>query len=99
MVIKRGDTVVYGQSSSQGCHASANGFPYIEVSGTVATSCRGDTVSVNGWFAMPGPATDQVGTEYLDLDSFYDQDGCYTFQVTITNILFNRMNLYWYKMT
>lgn len=87
MVIKRGDTVVYGQSSSQGCPASANGFPYIEVSGTVATSCRGDTVSVNGWFAMPGPATDQVGTEYLDLDSFYDQDGCYTFQVTITNTL------------
>ena len=87
MVIKRGDTVVYGQSSSQGCPASANGFPYIEVSGTVATSCRGDTVSVNGWFAMPGPATDKVGTEYLDLDSFYDQDGCYTFQVTITNTL------------
>ena len=87
MVIKRGDTVVYGQSSSQGCPASANGFPYIEVSGTVATSCRGDTVSVNGWFAMPGPATDQVGTEYLDLDSFYDQDGCYTFQVTISNTL------------
>ena len=87
MVIKRGDTVVYGQSSSQGCSASANGFPYIEVSGTVATSCRGDTVSVNGWFAMPGPATDQVGTEYLDLDSFYDQDGCYTFQVTISNTL------------
>ena len=87
MVIKRGDTVVYGQSSSQGCPASADGFPYIEVSGTVATSCRGDTVSVNGWFAMPGPATDQVGTEYLDLDSFYDQDGCYTFQVTITNTL------------
>ena len=87
MVIKRGDTVVYGQSSSQGCPASASGFPYIEVSGTVATSCRGDTVSVNGWFAMPGPATDQVGTEYLDLDSFYDQDGCYTFQVTITNTL------------
>ena len=87
MVIKRGDTVVYGQSSSQGCPASANGFPYIEVSGTVATSCRGDTVSVNGWFAMPGPATDQVGTEYLDLDSFYDQDGCYTVQVTISNTL------------
>lgn len=87
MVIKRGETVVYGQSSSQGCPASANGFPYIEVFGTVATSCRGDTVSVNGWFAMPGPATDQVGTEYLDLDSFYDQDGCYTFQVTISNTL------------
>ena len=88
MVIKRGNTVVYGQSSSQGCPSSANGFPYIEVSGTTATSCRGDAgVSVNGWFAMPGPATDQVGTEYLDLDSFYDEDDCYTFQVTITNTL------------
>ena len=88
MVIKRGNTVVYGQASSQGCPTAANGFPYIEVSGTTATSCRGDTgVSVNGWFAMPGPATDSVGTEYLDLDSFYDQDDCYTFQVTITNTL------------
>ena len=36
---------------------------------------------------MPGPATDQVGTEYLDLDSFYGEDDCYTFQVTITNTL------------
>ena len=88
MVIKRGNTVVYGQSSSQGCPTAQNGFPYIEVSGTTATSCRGDSsVSVNGWFLMPGPATDQVGTEYLDLDTFYDGDDCYTFQVTITNSL------------
>ena len=88
MIIKEGTTVVYGQSSSQGCPAAANGFPYIEVSGTTATSCRGDAgVSVNGWFAMPGPATDTVGTEYLDLDSFYGEDGCYTFQVKITNTL------------
>ena len=59
MVIKRGNTVVYGQSSSQGCPTSATGFPYIEVSGTTATSCRGDSsVSVNGWFAMPGDAND-----------------------------------------
>ncbi|MBF15096.1 MAG: hypothetical protein CMA97_06250, partial [Euryarchaeota archaeon] len=88
MVIKKGSTVVYGESSSQGCPAAANGFPYIEVTGTTASSCRGDSsVSVNGWFAMPGPATDQVGTEYLDLESFYDEDDCYTFQVTITNTL------------
>jgi hypothetical protein len=88
MVIKTGNTVVYGQSSAQGCPSAANGFPYIEVSGTTATSCRGDSsVSVNGWFAMPGPATDQVGTEYLDLDSFFDSDECYTFQVTITNTI------------
>lgn len=88
MIIKEGTSVVYGQSSSQGCPAAASGFPYIEVSGTTATSCRGDTgVSVNGWFAMPGPATDTLGTEYLDLDSFYGEDGCYTFQVTITNTL------------
>jgi len=88
MVIKRGNTVVYGESSSQGCASESSGFPYIEVSGTVATSCRGDsTVSVNGWFAMPGPATDDVGSKYLDLDSFFDEDDCYTFQVTITNTL------------
>ena len=90
MVIMRGNTVVYGQSSSQGCPSATEGFPYIEVSGTTATSCRGDTgVSVNGWFAMPGPATDTVGTEYLDLESFYDEDDCYTFQVTITNTISN----------
>ena len=90
MVIMRGNTVVYGQSSSQGCPSATEGFPYIEVAGTTATSCRGDTgVSVNGWFAMPGPATDTVGTEYLDLESFYDEDDCYTFQVTITNTISN----------
>lgn len=87
LVIKEGNTVVYGQSSSQGCPTSSNGFPYIEVSGTTATSCGGDSVSINGWFAMPGPATDQVGTEYLDLETFYGDDGCYMFQVTITNTL------------
>ena len=90
MVIMRGNTVVYGQSSSQGCPSATVGFPYIEVSGTTAISCRGDAgVSVNGWFAMPGPATDTVGTEYLDLESFYDEDDCYTFQVTITNTISN----------
>ena len=90
MVIMRGNTVVYGQSSSQGCPSAENGFPYIEVSGTTATSCRGDSsVSVNGWFAMPGPATDDVGSNYLDLDSFYDEDDCYIFQVTITNTISN----------
>ena len=57
------------------------------MTGTTATSCDGDSVSVNGWFAMPGPATDQVGTEYLDLETFYGDDGCYMFQVTITNTL------------
>ena len=90
MVIMRGNTVVYGQSSSQGCPSATEGFPYIEVSGTTATSCREMAgVSVNGWFAMPGPATDTVGTEYLDLESFYDEDDCYTFQVTITNTISN----------
>ncbi len=90
MVIMRGNTVVYGESSSQGCPSATEGFPYIEVSGTTATSCRGDAgVSVNGWFAMPGPATDTVGTEYLDLESFYDEDDCYTFQVTSTNTISN----------
>ena len=89
MVVKRGGSVAYGQSSSQGCPTSQNGFPYIEVAGTTATSCRGDSsVSVNGWFAMPGPATDPLGIEYLDLDSFFDGDGCYTFQVITTNQIY-----------
>jgi len=94
MVVKRGNSVAYGSSSSQGCPTSQNGFSYIEVSGTTATSCRGDSsVSVNGWFAMPGPATDQLGIEYLDLDSFFDGDGCYTFQVTTTNQIYTGIGI------
>ncbi|MDC0285598.1 hypothetical protein OAK42_00500 [Candidatus Poseidoniaceae archaeon] len=95
VIIGPGNGVVYGQSSSQGCASAANGFPYIEVSGTTATSCRGDSdVNANGWLAMPGPATEeQTGMEYLDLDSFYDGDGCYRFQVTITNLIYTGMGV------
>ena len=39
---------------------------------------------------MPGPDNRySVPTEYLDLESFYDEDDCYTFQVTITNTISN----------
>ena len=34
---------------------------------------------------MPGTATNQLNTEYLQGDDFYDGDGCYTFEVTVTN--------------
>ena len=39
----------------------------------------------SGWLGMPGTATNQLNTEYLQRDDFYDGDGCYTFEVTVTN--------------
>ena len=38
-----------------------------------------------GWLGMPGTATNQLNTEYLQRDDFYDGDGCYTFEITVTN--------------
>ena len=37
---------------------------------------------------MPGPATDINGIEFLDLDSFFDGDGCYTFEIKVTNQIY-----------
>lgn len=39
----------------------------------------------SGWLGMPGTATNQLNTEYLQRDDFYDGDGCYTFEITVTN--------------
>tara|TARA_B100000900_G_C20602420_1_gene726281 strand:- start:12197 stop:13447 length:1251 start_codon:yes stop_codon:yes gene_type:complete len=39
----------------------------------------------SGWLGMPGTATNQLNTEYLQRDDFYDGEGCYTFEITVTN--------------
>ena len=39
----------------------------------------------SGWLGMPGTAQNALNTEYLQKDDFYDGDGCYTFEITVTN--------------
>ena len=38
-----------------------------------------------GWLGMPGTAQNALNTEYLQRDDFYDGEGCYTFEITVTN--------------
>ena len=45
----------------------------------------------NGWLGLPGTAKDPLNTEYLQKDSFYDDAGCYTFEIVITNNLYAGM--------
>ena len=55
---------------------------------TVGGSKSGKT---NGWLGLPGTATDQLNTEYLQKDSFYNGEGCYTFEIIITNKVYAGM--------
>ena len=41
--------------------------------------------SMRGWLALSGNSQSSTGVEYLDKDSFYSNAGCYEFEVTITN--------------
>ena len=41
------------------------------------------------WLGLAGTIEDNAGAEYLERDQFYDDDGCYTFEVTITNDLYS----------
>ena len=41
------------------------------------------------WLGLPGTAEDDTGAEYLQRSEFYEDDGCYTFEVTITNDLYS----------
>ena len=43
------------------------------------------TGKTSGWLGMPGTAQNNLNTEYLQKDDFYDSSGCYTFEVTISN--------------
>ena len=43
------------------------------------------TGKANGWLGMPGTALNDLSTEYLQKDDFYDVSGCYTFEIEVTN--------------
>ena len=53
---------------------------------TVNGAVSGQTVY---WLGLSGTIEDDAGAEYLQRDEFYDDDGCYTFEVTITNDLYS----------
>ena len=61
----------------------------ISVDGDVAswssTSGGATGGSMRGWLALSGDSTSSTGVAYLDKDTFYRGSGCYTFEVTITN--------------
>ncbi|MDA0648034.1 MAG: hypothetical protein O2786_01795 [archaeon] len=78
--IKYGGSVVWSHSTIvvDGIDATWNS----QVSGTVS----GQTVY---WLGLAGTTEDDAGAEYLERDKFYDDDGCYTFEVTITNDLYS----------
>ena len=78
--IKYGGSVVWSHSTIvvDGIDATWNS----QVSGTVS----GQTVY---WLGLSGTTEDDAGAEYLERDKFYDDDGCYTFEVTITNDLYS----------
>ena len=78
--IKHGGSVVWSHSTIvvDGIDATWNS----QVSGAVS----GQTVY---WLGLAGTTEDNAGAEYLERDQFYDDDGCYTFEVTITNDLYS----------
>ena len=65
--------------------------PIIEVDGTeanwVSSVSGSQTGTSDRWLAIPGTGFDpNTGTvEILERDDFFDDDGCYTFQVVVTN--------------
>lgn len=75
--------------------------PLIEVNGLDATWTStvdgAKSGKTNGWLGLPGTAMDNWAggsgqTEFLDKDSFYDDAGCYTFEIVITNEYYAGMN-------
>tara|TARA_B110000438_G_scaffold65092_1_gene65690 strand:- start:991 stop:2268 length:1278 start_codon:yes stop_codon:yes gene_type:complete len=78
--IKYGGNVVWTHSTIvvDGLAATWNS----QVSGAVS----GQTVY---WIGLAGTTEDDAGAEYIERDEFYDDDGCYTFEVTITNELYS----------
>ena len=78
--IKYGGSVVWSHST-------------IVVDGIDATWSSPVNGAVSGqtvyWLGLAGTTEDNAGAEYLERDQFYDDDGCYTFEVTITNDLYS----------
>ena len=49
--------------------------------------------STNGWLAMPGNTLDENGLyEFIERDEFFEDDGCYNFQIIVTNQYYSSMN-------
>jgi hypothetical protein len=49
--------------------------------------------STNGWLAMPGNTMDENGLyEFIERDEFFEDDGCYNFQIIVTNQYYSSMN-------
>ena len=49
--------------------------------------------STNGWLAMPGNAMDENNLyEFIERDEFFEDDGCYNFQIIVTNEFYSTMN-------
>jgi hypothetical protein len=49
--------------------------------------------STNGWLAMPGNTMDENGLyEFIERDEFFEDDGCYNFQIIVTNEFYSTMN-------
>ncbi len=76
MTIKRGSSTKYV-------------MPMVTVSGLDAswssTYSGTTTGKANGWLGMPGTGLNDQSTEYLKKDDFYDEGGCYTFEIEVTN--------------
>lgn len=78
--IKYGGNVVWSHST-------------IVVDGIDATWSSPVNGAVSGqtvyWLGLSGTVEDDAGAEYLERENFYDDDGCYTFEVTIINDLYS----------
>ena len=62
----------------------------VSVDGDIATWTGGSGDISNGWVTLDGTAQGNVGgadVSYLDRDDFYQGDGCYSMQVTVTSEL------------
>lgn len=70
--------------------------PVVNVDGYAASYNSGGEFK-NGemttWLRMGGTSTDNNGVLFLHEDDFYDGDGCYTFQVEITNVFYTDRNV------
>ncbi len=77
MTIKKGSQVVYSN------------MPTVTVNGLDASWSSpltgSQTGKTTGWLGMAGTAQNNLNTEYLQKDDFYDEPGCYTFEITVSN--------------
>ena len=75
LVIKKGSQTVFN-------------MPPITVNGLSASWSDSEigqgSVEIDGWFELPGTAQYDVN-QYLERDKFYDDAGCYTFELEVVN--------------